>query len=68
MKAIMPTVQMPPRDWVRVLNAVGALQLMLKRGGKAREADEMGLIGRQIARCCRHQARAAREEKVKKGG
>lgn len=62
MKALMPTVAMPMRDWALVLAAVGSLHSHLAKRGKGREADEVELVGRQIARACRHQARARKKE------
>lgn len=63
MKAFMPTVTMPLRDWEKILFAVGAAHAVLAKTRRARDADEMELVGRQIARACRHQAREARKEK-----
>ena len=58
---VMTTVTMPNTDWMRVIAAVGTVHAYHVRKGEAKEADEMELVGRQIARSCRHQARTRKE-------
>lgn len=66
MKPFMPTVTMPIRDWGMVITAVAAVQAYLAKNGKAKEADELELVGRQIARSCRLQRRARKTEEGEK--
>ena len=56
------TVTMSAHDWARVLTAVGSANAFFAKNKRPKDADEMELVGRQIARSCRHQARAKREK------
>lgn len=67
MKALMPTVTMPVEDWADVITAVASAQHYYARSGQPKKADQMELVGRQIARSCRHQARDYHAEKAKGG-